>query len=80
MENKFTKKLMKNKICVGIMNTVDDIETVDIEFTVDEVVALYNTCFEVYNSFCSNDDKNDGLSVYMNRYLDDLHSAMDKMD
>jgi hypothetical protein len=80
MENKFIEKVRKNKICVGIINTVEDVEEIDVKFTVDEVIALYRTCTEVYNSFCNNSKEDDGLSVYMNRYLDDLYSAMDKLN
>lgn len=75
----FIDEVKANAICSKIMKSVDDVHTVDINFTVDEVIALYNVAFEVYNAFCNNSDEPDGLSVNMNRFLDDLLSATKKL-
>jgi len=79
MEIEFIEKLQNNKICLDIMESINDVPKVDINLTESEVWALYETCFAVYNSFCNNSDEDDGLSSYMNKYLDDLNSAMKKL-
>lgn len=80
MENKLIERIRNNKICAEIMESVDDIEKASIEFTVHEIISLRTTCYAVYNSFCNNSDEDDGLSSEMNRYLDDLESAISKLE
>lgn len=82
MKNEFIEKLQKNEICSEIMKSVDNNdnnEKINIEFNKDEIMAIYNTCYEVYNSFCNDSDEDDGLSINMNRYLDDLNRAIKKL-
>lgn len=79
MQAEFVKEIQNNRICSEIMKSINDVPKVDINFTESEIWALYETCFVVYNSFCNNSDEDDGLSNYMNKYLDDLDSAMKKL-
>lgn len=80
MIDNFLSELKYSKINASIIREVEEVERVDINLTVDEIVAVYRTCQEVYNSFCNNSDEDDGFSVYLNRYLDDLHSAIEKLN
>lgn len=79
---KFIDESKMNSICSFISKNISDEswQDVSLTFSVHEVGALLKVVLNVYNEFCTDSDEDDGFSMEVNHFLDNLLSVYNKLN